>query len=84
MNALTPEEVLRVRAWYHVILRQMQGQYYQYQNGFLERAAIDRMLLDIAGGFYQSWESLGLLNAIEIDEWREEIQIALSRKRDET
>ena len=73
VDSLSPQEYLRVNAWYQVILRQMQGQYYQYQNGFLERAVVDRTLLDISNGIYQSWEELGLLKSIEIEEWRNEI-----------
>lgn len=61
----------------------MQGQYYQYQNGFLERAVIDRTLMDISSGIYQSWEQLGLIDEIEISEWREEIDMTMSNKRDE-
>ena len=73
INAVTPAERLRVRAWCQVILRQMQGQYYQYQKGFLEREVIDRTLFDISNGIYQSWEQLDLLERIENEEWRAEI-----------
>lgn len=84
IDALTPEERRRVGAWYQVILRQMQGQYYQYQNGFLERAVIDRTLLDISNGIYQSWEQLGLLTSIEIEEWHDEIENIMASKGNET
>lgn len=77
VEALAPAERRRVRAWYQVILRQMQGQYYQYQSGFLERAVINTTLRDIANGIYRSWEQLGLLSEIEIVEWREEIDEAM-------
>ena len=77
---LSAEERLRTRAWYQHILRQMQGQYYQYQNGFLERSVIDTTLDDIANGIYQNWEHLGLLGAIEIPEWRDEIEKALTEE----
>lgn len=84
ISALTPEERRRVGAWYQVILRQMQGQYYQYQNGFLERAVIDRTLSDISNGIYQSWEQLGLLASIEIEEWHDEINNIIASKSNET
>ena len=83
VGSLTPQEYSRVRSWYAVILRQMQGQYYQYQNGFLERAVIDRTLQDISNGIYQSWGHLDLLKSIEIDEWRAEIDHVISKKGDE-
>lgn len=70
---LTPGEFRRTRAWYGAILRGMQGQYYQYQHGFLERESVDRTLEDIAGGIYENWEALGLTDSIEIPEWRTEI-----------
>lgn len=76
--SLTPQQFSRVRAWYVVILRQMQGQYYQYQHGFLERAVIDRTLQDISNGIYRSWEDLGLIQSIEIDEWRAEMERVMS------
>lgn len=81
VNSLAADERIRMRAWYQVILRQMQGQYYQYQTGFLERAVIDRTLLDISTGIYQSWDELNLLGEIEIDQWREEIELMMSQKR---
>ena len=82
--ALSPQERRRVRAWYQVILRQMQGQYYQYQQGFLDRTVVNTTLRDIAGGVYENWKLLGLLPAIEIVEWREEIESAMSVRRDDT
>ena len=77
VEALTPSEFNRARAWYSAIMRGMQGQYYQYQNGFLDRASVDRTLHDIANGIYQNWEQFGLLGNIEIQEWRAEIDHAL-------
>ena len=77
VESLSPSEFSRARAWYSTILRGMQGQYYQYQNGFLDRASIDRTLHDIVGGIYQNWEQFGLLGKIEIQEWHAEIDQAL-------
>ena len=51
-------------------MRGMQGQYYQYQNGFLDRAVVDLTLTDIADGIYEKWEQYGLLDNIESQEWR--------------
>ena len=59
-------------------MRGMQGQYYQYQNGFLDRASVDRTLTDIADGIYENWERFDLLGSIEIQEWRAEIDQALA------
>ena len=78
VEALSPSEFTRARAWYSTIMRGMQGQYYQYQNGFLDRASVDRTLHDIVDGIYENWERFGLLDNIEIQEWRAEIDQALS------
>jgi len=81
--ALTPVEFMRAQAWFELILRGMQGQYYQYQQGFLNRSAIDRTLEDIFDlGFYQSWESLELLDTIEIEQWKEEVEKYLEALND--
>lgn len=77
VESLTPKEFLRARAWYGAIMRGMQGQYYQYQNGFLERESVDRTLIDIADGIYEKWDQFDLLGNIEIEEWRAEIDQAL-------
>jgi hypothetical protein len=73
VETLTPGEYRRARAWYGAILRGMQGQYYQYQHGFLERESVDRTLDDIAGGIFENWEQFRILDSIEIQEWRVEI-----------
>lgn len=74
-QALSPVEFMRARSWFDLVLRGMQGQYYQYQQGFLERAVIDRTLEDIfEEGIYQKWESLQLLENIEIEQWQKEIE----------
>ena len=80
VESLSPEEALRARAWYGAIMRGMQGQYYQYQNGFLERESVDRTLIDITDGIYEKWEQFDLLDNIEIEEWRAEIDQALAEK----
>ena len=74
IESLTPAEFRRARAWYSTILRGMQGQYYQYQQGFLDRESIDQTLDDIVGLFYQKWVEFNLLGKIEIKEWRAEIK----------
>lgn len=78
VESLSPSEFSRARAWYSTIMRGMQGQYYQYQNGFLDRASVDRTLHDITDGIYGNWERFGLLDNIEIQEWRAEIDQALT------
>ncbi len=79
-DKLTPEEFARVRAWYGAILRGMQGQYYQYQHGFLDRESVDRTLDDIANGIFENWKIYGLLDNIEIKEWRTEIEQKIKEK----
>ena len=78
VESLTPSEYRRARSWYEVIMRGMQGQYYQYQNGFLDRASIDRTLTDIADDIYENWERYDLVDSIEIEEWRAEIDEAMA------
>ena len=73
VEALDPDEYRRAQAWYAGIMRGMQGQNYQYQTGFLERASIDKTLDDISREFYTMWEDFGLLGNIEIPEWESEI-----------
>lgn len=82
IESLTPVEFRRARAWYSMILRGMQGQYYQYQQGFLERNVIDLTLEDIGGGIYDHWVSLKILDLIEIPEWRSEITEYLETTND--
>ena len=77
IESLSPSEFIRAQAWYSTIMRGMQGQYYQYQNGFLDRASVDRTLSDIADDVYRNWERFDLLDEIEIQEWRTEIDQAL-------
>lgn len=74
IDSLSQVEFFRVRAWHMLILRGMEGQYYQYQEGFLDREVVDRTLEDISQGIYGKWEQLGLLDAIENLEWLREIQ----------
>lgn len=76
-EALTPVEFRRAQAWYGGIMRGMEGQYYQYQHGFLERESIDRTLDDIEGGIYERWEDFGLIDGIENQEWRKEISLRI-------
>lgn len=73
IGSLTPAEESRVSAWYHTILRQMQGQYYQWQQGFLVRQVIDDSLTAVENEYYAAWSEFGLLNRLEIPEWRSEI-----------
>ena len=74
VESLTPAELKRVQAWEGGVLRRMQGQYFQYHKGFLDRLSIDMMLDGIANDAYERWDELGLLGLIQISEWREEIE----------
>lgn len=73
IDSLTPAEESRVSSWYHTILRQMQGQYYQWQQGFLVRQVIVDSLTAVENEYYDAWSDFGLLNRLEIPEWRAEI-----------
>jgi len=71
--SLSQVEAMRAAAWHNAIIRRMQSQYFQFQQGFLDRRSIDLTLSSIARDYYQLWEELGILSTIEIPEWREEI-----------
>jgi len=73
IESLTPIELRRIRSWNSGVILRMQGQYYQYQLGFLDRLSIDKTLDVIASRSYSRWAKLGILNVIEIPEWRDEI-----------
>ena len=73
VSSLSEVELIRAAGWHNGIIRRMQSQYFQYQQGFLDRRSIDLTLDGIARDFYHTWEELGILNSIEIPEWREEI-----------
>ena len=81
VDSLSPVELFRTRAWHLLILRGMQGQYYQYQQGFLDREVVDLTLEDISQGIYVTWEQLGLVEAIENPEWFREIRHALKSEK---
>jgi len=74
IDSLSQVELFRASAWHMLILRGMEGQYRQYQEGFLDREVVDRTLEDISQGLYGKWEQLDLVNAIENREWLLEIQ----------
>lgn len=80
IEALSPIELRRVRAWHNGAIRRRQSQYYQYQQGFLERFQIDDMLDNIASGTYEKWQELGLLSLIQLPEWREEIEARIESR----
>lgn len=78
VESLNANELRRVTAWYSGVLSRMQGQYYQYQQGFLDRPSIDITLDQIASSTYEQWKALGLLRSIALPEWRAEIELRLS------
>ena len=63
VDSLTLGERSRVVAWHSAMQWRMQGQFYQYQQGFLEEAALEQTLNDLASGIYQKWEELDLNQA---------------------
>tara|TARA_Y100000814_G_C12298874_1_gene391054 strand:+ start:186 stop:653 length:468 start_codon:yes stop_codon:yes gene_type:complete len=74
VDSLTLGERSRVVAWHSAMQWRMQGQFYQYQQGFLEEAALEQTLNDLANGIYQSWEELELSERIQPFEWKQRIR----------
>lgn len=74
-ESLSEIEFLKVRSYYDLVLTGMQGQYYQYKQGFLDREVVDKTLEDLlTQGIYLKWQKLGLLENIENREWLSEIR----------
>ena len=80
VESLTAGENSRVVAWHSAILWRMQGQFYQYEQGFLEEAALQRTLDDLANGIYERWEELGLTDRIQPVDWKNTIIERLDKK----
>ena len=74
VDSLTLGERSRVVAWHSAMQWRMQGQFYQYQQGFLEEAALEQTLNDLASGIYQKWEELDLTERIQPFEWKQRIR----------
>ena len=79
VDSLTLGERSRVVAWHSAMQWRMQGQFYQYQQGFLEEAALEQTLNDLAGGIYQKWEELDLTERIQPFEWKQRIRDRLGQ-----
>jgi len=79
VNSLTLGERSRVVAWHSAMQWRMQGQFYQYQQGFLEEAALEQALNDLASGIYQKWEELDLTEKIQPFEWKQRIRDRLEQ-----
>jgi hypothetical protein len=78
VSSLTESEFFRMHRWHIGQIRRLQGQYYRYQQGFLERASVDETIQDMAQGAYWIWTDFGLLDDIEIPELRAEIEAYIS------
>ncbi len=72
--SLSVSERSRVVAWSSAVQWRMQGQFYQYPQGCLEEAALQRTLDDLANGIYQRWEELDLIDRIQPQAWKERIK----------
>ena len=83
VSSLSPSEMGRVKAWHSAIQWRMQGQFYQYEQGFLEEAALQRTLDDLANGIYPKWQELGLVDTIHPITWKDKINERLNES-DET
>jgi hypothetical protein len=81
VSSLSPVEYRRLRSWQSAIQRGMQSQYFQYQQGFLDRQTIDQTLEDLANGVYVQWVALDLINEIQPQEWKSEIDNRLNEER---
>ena len=79
VDSLTLGERSRVVAWHSAMQWRMQGQFYQYQQGFLEEAALEQTLNDLASGIYQKWEELDLTERIQPFEWKQRIRDKLGQ-----
>ena len=79
VDSLTLGERSRVVAWHSAMQWRMQGQFYQYQQGFLEEAALEQTLNDFASGIYQKWEELDLTERIQPFEWKQRIRDRLGQ-----
>ena len=79
VDSLTLGERSRVVAWHSAMQWRMQGQFYQYQQGFLEEAALEQTLNDLASGIYQKWEELDLTERIQPFEWKQRIRNRLGQ-----
>lgn len=79
VNSLTLGERSRVVAWHSAMQWRMQGQFFQYQQGFLEEAALEQALNDLASGIYQKWEELDLTEKIQPFEWKQRIRDRLEQ-----
>ena len=79
VNSLTLGERSRVVAWHSAMQWRIQGQFYQYQQGFLEEAALEQTLNDLASGIYQKWEELDLTERIQPFEWKQRIRDRLGQ-----
>ena len=80
VDSLKPDEKSKVVAWNLAIQWRMQGQFYQYEQGFLEEAALQRTLDDLANGIYERWEELGLTDRIQPVDWKNTIIERLDKK----
>ena len=78
ISALSESERFRMQNWLIGEIRRTDGQYYRYQQGFLDRAAVDRMIRDIAEFRYSTWTDFNLLGVIENPEIREESEAYIS------
>ena len=78
---MSPIEYRRLRAWQSAVQMGMQSQYFQYQQGFLDRQVVDQTLNDLANGIYEQWVDLDLINEIKPEEWKQEIENRLKDVR---
>ncbi len=76
LYSLTPEERSRVENWETARIQRMQGQYYQYQMGFLAQEAIDQLFSAVIPTYIDRWENLGISETVD-----REFMIEIQRRR---
>ena len=77
-SSLSETEKFRMGRWYRGQISRIQGTYYRYQQGYLNRSSIMAAIEDIALESYQGWVDFELVQEIEIPELREEFENYIS------
>jgi hypothetical protein len=78
VSSLSPTELRRARAWNSAVIRRMQSQYYQYEQGFLETEVVDETFDIIVSNAYDLWKELDILDTIENSAWLSEIELRVN------
>ena len=80
IGALSEFDLFRYTTWASAIMLRQQSQYYQYQQGFLDRSVIDSTINSIVSTSYERWKEIGVLDLIEIPEFRADIEMRVAER----